>query len=72
MKQLLIGLLIGLTASACCISKEYLTPTPMKIILTERNFVYTTTVKTEEGTYRLFTLESSNGDAGGITAVKIE
>ena len=45
----------------------------MKVVMTDRNFVSTTTVTTEEGTYRVFTIESTNGKGGvGITAVKIK
>ena len=43
----------------------------MKVILTDKNYIYTTTVNTEEGTYRIFTVENKNGGAG-ITAVKIK
>lgn len=47
---------------------------PFKVVITERNFVNTTKVKTEEGSYRIFTIESTQGDGGsvGITAVKID
>ena len=72
-KQLLIGLAIGLTCSACCLSFDFIKSTPMKVVMTDRNFVSTTTVTTEEGTYRVFTIESTNGKGGvGITAVKIK
>ena len=73
MKQLFIGLVIGLTCSACCFSYNYIKSTPMKVVMTDRNFVNTTIITTEEGTYRLFTIESTDGKGGvGISAVKIK
>ena len=44
----------------------------MKMVLTERNFVNTTLVTTEEGVYRIFMIEGTNGGGVGITAVKIK
>ena len=78
MKQLLtglfIGLAIGLTCAACSVAKEYIKSEPMTMVLTERNFVNTMKVTTEEGTYRIFTIENRNNNAGGvgITTVKIK
>ena len=77
MKQLLtglfIGLMIGLTCTGCSIATAHLTAEPMQVILTERNFVNTTKVTTEDGTYRIFTIESTDGKGGaGISAVKIK
>ena len=73
MKQLFIGIAIGLTCSACCFSYDFIKSTPMKLVMTERNFITTTTVTTEEGTYRIFTIEGTLEKAGvGITAVKIK
>ena len=43
----------------------------MKVILTDKNYIYTTTINTDEGTYRIFTVENKNGGTG-ITAVKIK
>lgn len=78
MKQLIIGLAvglaIGLTCAACSTAKEFIKSEPMRMVLTERNFVNTTKVTTEEGTYRIFTIENRNGNLGGvgIAAVKIK
>ena len=78
MKQMLMGLVlgvvIGLTCSACSIAKEFVKVEPLTIVPTERNFINTTKITTEEGTYRIFTIESTrNGSGGaGITAVKID
>ena len=74
MKQLFLGILIGigLVCSSCCVANDFLKATPMKVVLTERNFVNTTTVTTEEGVYRLFTIEGTNEGGVGITAVKIK
>lgn len=76
MKQLIVGLAIGLavglTCAGCSIAKAHLTAEPMQIVLTERNHVMTTKVTTEEGTYRIFTIESTDGKGGvGISAVKL-
>ena len=76
MKQLIVGLAIGLavglTCAGCSIAKAQLTAEPMQIVLTERNHVMTTKVTTEEGTYRIFTIESTDGKGGvGISAVKL-
>jgi len=71
MKQLLLGLAIGLACSACCTAKDNFTAHHMSIVPTDRNYVFTTKVDTEEGTYRIFTLEGQNGGSG-ITAVKIK
>ena len=41
--------------------------------MTDRNHVTTTTVTTEEGTYRIFMAENTNGNSGiGISAIKIK
>lgn len=77
MKQLIIGLLVGLavglTCAGCSIAKAHLTAEPMQTIMTERNHVTTTKVTTEEGTYRIFTIENTDGKGGvGISAVKIK
>ena len=74
MKQLFLGIVIGigLVCSSCCVAHDFLKATPMKVVLTDRNFVNTTTVTTEEGVYRLFTIEGTNGGGVGITAVKIK
>ena len=76
MKQLIVGLAIGLavglTCAGCSRAKAHLTAEPMQIVLTERNHVMTTKVTTEEGTYRIFTIESTDGKGGvGISAVKL-
>ena len=76
MKQLIVGLAIGLavglTCAGCSIAKAHLTAEPMQIVLTERNHVMTTKVTTGEGTYRIFTIESTDGKGGvGISAVKL-
>jgi hypothetical protein len=77
MKQLIIGLCIGLavglSCTGCSIAKAFMTAEPMQIVLTERNHVMTTKVSTEEGTYRIFTIESTNSNGGvGISAIKIK
>ena len=76
MKQLLIGLAIGvlggLTCTGCSIAKVFLTAEPFQIVMTDRNFVNTTKITTEEGVYRIFMIERTNGDGPGITAVKIK
>ena len=76
MKQLILGLVIGLavglTCSACSLALSTIKADPMTIVLTERNFVQTTKVTTEEGTYRIFTIEGNNRNGVGITAVKIK
>lgn len=71
MRNLVIGLAIGLMFSTYCIAKEHIVINPMQTIHTDRNFIYTTKVTTDEGTYRIFTFEGQNG-SGGITAVKIK
>ena len=76
MKQLILGLalgiVIGLTCTGCSIAKEFITTEPMQVVLTERGHITTTKVKTEEGTYRIFTIENTNGNGGvGISAVKL-
>lgn len=41
--------------------------------MTDRGHVNTTKVTTEEGTYRIFTIESTDGKGGvGISAIKIK
>ncbi len=77
MKQLLtglfIGLITGLICAGCSAAKAVITAEPMQVILTERNFVNTTKVTTDDGVYRIFTIESTDGKGGaGISAVKIE
>ncbi len=76
MRQLILGLalgiVIGLTCTGCSIAKEFITTEPMQVVLTERGHITTTKVKTEEGTYRIFTIENTNGNGGvGISAVKL-
>ncbi len=75
MKQLITGLLIGFAISlfaGCSIAKTFITAESMQMIMTERNFVNTTKVTTEEGVYRIFTIEGTDGKGVGITAVKIK
>ena len=68
-----LGIVIGLTCTGCSIAKEFITTEPMQVVLTERGHITTTKVKTEEGTYRIFTIENTNGNGGvGISAVRIE
>lgn len=68
-----IGLAVGLTCTACSMAKGMITAEPMQVVLTERNHVTTTKVTTEEGTYRIFTIESTDGKGSvGISAVKIK
>lgn len=73
MKQLFIGLLvgIGIACSSCC-AIDYIKTSPMKVVLTDRNHIMTTTVTTEEGVYRIFTIERTDNGGAGITAVKIK
>lgn len=74
MKQLILGLLIGLTMGLTCTACSFAIPTikaePLTVVLTDRNFVQTTKVTTEEGTYRIFTIEGNNRNDVGITAIK--
>lgn len=77
MKQLLLGLsigvVIGLTCTACSCAKNFITPESMQVVLTGRNYVTTTKVTTEEGTYRIFMAESTDDKGGvGISAIKIK
>lgn len=76
MKQLIlglsIGLAIGLTCTACTLALPIIKAEPLTIVLTDRNFVQTTKVTTEEGTYRIFTIEGNNKNGVGITAIKIK
>lgn len=76
MKQLIlgltIGLSIGLTCTACSLALPTIKAEPLTIVLTDRNFVQTTKVTTDEGTYRIFTIEGNNRNGVGITAVKIK
>ena len=77
MRQLILGLalgiVIGLTCTGCSIAKEFITTEPMQVVLTERGHITTTKFKTEEGIYRIFTIENTNGNGGvGISAIKIE
>ena len=70
---LFAGLLIGLTFACCSMAKTQIMAESMQIILTERNFVNTTKVTTDDGTYRIFMIESTDGKGGvGISAVKIK
>lgn len=77
MKQLIIGLCIGLavglTCTGCSIAKAFITAEPLQVVMTDRNHVTTTKVTTEEGTYRIFMAESTNGNGGiGISVIKIK
>lgn len=77
MKQLIIGLCIGLavglTCTGCSIAKAFITAEPLQVVMTDRNHVTTTKVTTEEGTYRIFMAENTNGNGGiGINAIKIK
>ena len=77
MRQLILGLAlgiaIGLTCTGCSLAKAFISAEPMQVILTERGHITTTKVKTEEGTYRIFTIENTNGNGGvGISAVEIK
>jgi len=77
MKQLILGLalgiVIGLTCTGCSLAKAFISAEPMQVVLTERGHITTTKVKTEEGTYRIFTIENTNGNGGvGISAVRVE
>lgn len=68
-----IGLAVGLTCTACSVAKGMIAAEPMQVVLTERNHVTTTKVTTEDGTYRIFTIENTDGKGGvGISAVKIK
>jgi len=70
---LTVGLAIGLTCTGCSIAKAFITAEPMQVVMTDRNFVNTTKVTTEEGTYRIFTIESTDSKGGvGISAIKIK
>ena len=75
MKQLIgltLGFVIGLTCAGC-VAQAYLTAEPMQVVMTDRGHINTTKVTTEEGTYRIFTIENTNGNGGvGISAIKIE
>ena len=77
MRQLILGLalgiVIGLTCTGCSLAKAFISAEPMQVVLTERGHIQTTKVKTEEGTYRIFTIESTDGKGGvGISAIRIE
>ena len=78
MKQLMIGLCIGLavglTCTGCSIAKAMITTEPLQVVLTDRNHVTTTTATLPEGTYRIFIAENTNGNNGGIgiSAIKIK
>ena len=77
MRQLILGLalgiVIGLTCTGCSLAKAFISAEPMQVVLTERGHITATKVKTEEGTYRIFTIENTNGNGGvGISAIKIE
>lgn len=75
MKQLIgltLGLAVGLTCAGC-VAQAYLTVEPMQVVMTDRGHINTTKVTTEEGTYRIFTMESTDGKGGvGISAIKIK
>ncbi len=76
MKQLIIGLTlglaVGLTCAGCSVAKAHLSAEPMQVVMTDRGHVNITKVTTEEGTYRIFTIESTDGKGGvGISAVKL-
>ena len=50
-----------------------LTSSLSQVVLTERGHVTTTKVSTEEGIYRIFILENTNGNGGiGISAIRIK
>ena len=54
-------------------TQAYLTAEPMQVVMTDRGHINTTKVTTEEGTYRIFTMESTDGKGGvGISAIKIK
>lgn len=77
MKQLIIGLCIGLavglTCTGCSIAKAFITAEPLQVVMTDRNHVTTTKVTTDEGTYRIFMAENTNGNGGiDISAIKIK
>ena len=77
MRQLILGLalgiVIGLTCTGCSIAKAFITAEPLQVVMTDRNHVTTTKVVTEEGTYRIFMAENTNGNGGiGISAIKIK
>ena len=77
MRQLILGLalgiVIGLTCTGCSLVKAFISAEPMQVVMTDRNHVTTTTVTTEEGTYRIFMAENTNGNGGiGISAIKIK
>lgn len=77
MKQLIIGLCIGLavglTCTGCSIAKAFITAEPLQVVMTDRNHVTTTKVTTEEGIYRIFMAENTNGNGGiGISVIKIK
>ena len=71
---IILGVIIGITCTACSVAKEHIVASPFTNVFTDRYFVNTTKVKTEEGTYRIFTIENRNGNQGGagITAVLIK
>ena len=73
MKQLFIGLIIGvgIACTSCC-AIDYIKTLPVQVVLTDRNHVTTTTVTTEEGVYRIFMLERTDGGGAGISAIKIK
>lgn len=64
MKQLVIGLTIGLAIGLNCTACSLALPTikaePSTVVLTDRNFVQTTKVTTEEGIYRILSLFAHN------------
>ena len=40
MKNLILGIIIGLTCTACCIAKDQSYINHMKVILTDKNYIY--------------------------------
>ena len=72
--SLLVGIIIGLTGCACSIANGHITTKPMSHVLTERGYINTTVLTTEEGTYRIFIAENRDPKTGGmgIAAIKIK
>ena len=74
MKQLIFGLILGIAISGICVASGVLKCETFSVVLSPKNFITTTKVTTEEGTYRIFTIESSNpkNPGVGISAIKIK
>lgn len=71
MKKLIITLIIGLLVGNAVYAENVVVNPTQKILYTKlNNGIYTTKVKTDEGMYRIFVIQSGYG--AGITAVKIE